>query len=111
MISPSPAQKRVIKLVGYPLFFLLCFWIFLGLTFPGDRFIPIVESKAGAVLGRKVSVGSLSVSPFGSMTVQDLRIAVPSEDKGAASSQGNESEKTDTEQKKKSVPVFNYIIN
>jgi hypothetical protein len=76
----SPLQWRIVKLVGYPTFFLLCFALFTFWTFPVDRFAPQVEERLGALLGRDVSVGEVSMSLTGSFALESVEIGLVAED-------------------------------
>jgi hypothetical protein len=76
----SSLQWRIIKLVGYPTFFILCFAVFMLWTFPVDRFAPQVEERLAAMLGREVSIGELSMSLTGAFTLEAVEIGVATED-------------------------------
>lgn len=75
----SSTQWRIVKLVGYPAFFLLCFAVFMFWTFPVDRFKPQIEEKLAATLGREVGIGEVSMSLTGSFTLEAVEIGTASE--------------------------------
>ncbi|MBN2524834.1 MAG: type II secretion system protein GspN [Deltaproteobacteria bacterium] len=77
MINLSSSQMRIVKAIGYPLFFFGCYFLFLTLTFPADRFLPVAEAKLTEVLGRKVKIDELSISPLGSVSLSGVTIEVP----------------------------------
>ncbi len=115
-INLSPSQKKIIKMVGYPLFYSVAFLIFLTLTFPGDRFIPMVEGKLGEMSGRKVSIDELSVSPLGSISLEGVRIKVPVKDGDKDDDKDDDFGSNDKEQDGKSSkikhkPVSEYVID
>ncbi|HUT77962.1 MAG TPA: hypothetical protein VM285_09765, partial [Polyangia bacterium] len=72
--------RRSAKYAGYPVFFLLCFWISLVLTFPIERFVPVLEQQAGATLGREVSIGDVSLSLLGRLVFSSVTIGIPDEE-------------------------------
>jgi hypothetical protein len=72
--------RKYSRYVGYPVFFLLCFWVFLTLTFPIERFVPALEQKAGEVLGRQVRIGEASLSPLGRLVFSSVTIDSPGEE-------------------------------
>lgn len=91
MISLSTGQMKIIKAIGYPVFFFCCYALFLTLTFPADRFLPVAEVQLSKVLGREVSIDDLAVSPLGSVTLTGVTIEVPS-DEGPKKASGLETD-------------------
>ncbi len=80
MISLSTSQMKIIKAIGYPVFFFCCYALFLTLTFPAERFLPVAEVQLSKVLGREVTIDDLAVSPLGSVTLTGVTIEVPSDE-------------------------------
>lgn len=62
----GPTQRKLLRLVGYPLFAVFCFLIFLVLTFPLDPVKSRVISYAEKELKLQIDIGKLSTSlPLG----------------------------------------------
>lgn len=69
--------RKIFKYVGYPVFFLACFYLFTILTFPVERLAPGLEVLAGQMLGRKVYIGGASLSLGGGLVFTGVEIEVP----------------------------------
>ncbi|MBN2802380.1 MAG: type II secretion system protein GspN [Deltaproteobacteria bacterium] len=111
MITLSPFQKKIIKYIGYPLFFIFAFIIFLTMTFPGERFVPVLEGKLSETTGRKVSIEELSVSPFGSVTLFGVRIEIPVDEKKIKEQDTQNKDKNDKKNNVKNIPKPEYLIS
>lgn len=90
MISLSQGQLKIVKAVGYPTFFVVCYCFFLALTFPAQRFIPMAERQLSALLGRDVSIENMSISPFGSLALEGVTIGVPQDETALAAAAAKE---------------------
>ncbi|MBN2343869.1 MAG: type II secretion system protein GspN [Deltaproteobacteria bacterium] len=97
-LNLSPAQKKIIKAIGYPAFFSMCFSVFLALTFPAERFLPMAEAQLTDILGRKVTIEDLSISPFGSVTLEGVNIEVPQEDDSSPNGRSSFEESDDEDE-------------
>ncbi|MDD5307768.1 MAG: type II secretion system protein GspN [Deltaproteobacteria bacterium] len=73
------ARKRLLKIIGYPVFFLVLFAAFLVVTFPLDRFAPLIRSKLSSFLERDVTIGDVSLSLLGDIVLKGVEIEVPSD--------------------------------
>lgn len=69
-------QNRALKWLGYSLFFLVLFYVFLVWTFPVDRFEVTLERFLSGALGREVKIGSLGMSITGAVVLTAVEIAV-----------------------------------
>jgi hypothetical protein len=71
--------RKVAKIAGYPLFFALCFWFFAVLSFPVERFLPALESRASEFLDREVRIGEISLSLTGRLVFSDVFLEAAAE--------------------------------
>jgi type II secretion system protein N len=78
----SAFQWRIVKLIGYPLFFLACFGLFLVWTFPVERFAPEAETRLSAFTGREVKVGGASMSLTGALVLFAVEIGLAPDEGG-----------------------------
>ncbi|MFO8070247.1 MAG: type II secretion system protein GspN [Polyangia bacterium] len=67
--------RKLLKIAGYPAFFVVLFLVFLIWTFPLDRFQPLAEHQLGGLLDREVTIGELSLSLGGNVVLSDVRIS------------------------------------
>ncbi|MBW2277683.1 MAG: hypothetical protein JRF63_09345, partial [Deltaproteobacteria bacterium] len=61
----STTLRKILKFVGYPLFFGLLFLLFLIWTFPLDHFKPAVETQLTKLIDRAVHIEDMSMSLTG----------------------------------------------
>lgn len=76
----STWQWRIVKLVGYPAFFVACFAVFVIWSFPVDRFAPMIETRLASMLGREVIIGEVSMSLLGALRLEAVEIGMASEE-------------------------------
>ncbi len=70
-------KRRLLKLVGYPLFFSVVFFFFFMINFPVSRFIPLLESRLTQYLDRDVRIADLSMGLGGTLTAVGVSIEGP----------------------------------
>ncbi len=116
MIGSS--AKKILKIVGYPLFFLAVFLFFLLWTFPADRFAPVLESQLTSALGRKVDIGEMSISPTGDLVLSMVEIEMPKskeddplfDDDEDGDEDGDGEQEGDGSKKEKEPEALTYLI-
>ena len=69
---------RILKWMGYPMFFLLCFVFFAYQTFPYERLAARIVPEAQA-LGYEIEIIDLTNSGLTGLTFENLRLVLPSE--------------------------------
>jgi type II secretion system protein N len=67
---------KLLKWVGYPLFGVLSFFIFLYMTFPYERAKAVVEDHLEAMLDAEVTIGDVGPSLFVGLTLSDVKITL-----------------------------------
>ena len=77
---PLGNNQRVVTIVGYVAFFVTLFFFFLLVSFPIDRFSSLLESQISDALGRRVSIGDLSVSMTGGLVLSAVEVQVSSDE-------------------------------
>ena len=119
-------RKRILKLVGYPAFFVLSFILFLFWTFPIDPFEPILKEQLEKILGRDVEIGDLSISLTGNLVLSMIEISVPQEQEEPSQADDEDDEWNDGEEgdskddkkddkkdeptKEKKKPALKYLV-
>ena len=69
---------QILKWMGYPMFFLLCFVFFAYQTFPYERLAARIVQEAQA-LGYEIEIIDLTNSGLTGLTFENLRLVLPSE--------------------------------
>lgn len=69
---------QILKWMGYPMFFLLCFVFFAYQTFPYERLAARLVQEAQA-LGYEIEIIDLTNSGLTGLTFENLRLVLPSE--------------------------------
>jgi len=80
---PQIPVRLILKWVGYPLFFLLCFVFFAYKTFPYERLADRLTQEARS-RGYDLEITDLSNSGLTGLSFDNLRVILPSDDKTSA---------------------------
>jgi AsmA protein len=76
MASPEASMKKFVKIIGIIVVVLIVIVIALPLFVNVNRFKPTIESDVSTALGRKVTIGNISLALFsGGVEVDDVLIA------------------------------------
>lgn len=71
--------RKILKWIGYPLFFLLCFVFFAYKTFPYERLADRLIQEAGA-RGYEVEIIDLTHSGLTGLAFESVRVVLPAEE-------------------------------
>ncbi len=74
--------KRILKWVGYPLFFVVCFVFFAYQTFPYDRLADRLVQEARAK-GYDLEIVDLTNAGLTGLTFESMRVVFPTEEEGS----------------------------